>query len=354
MPSREFYGYILIIIFIKSHNIMDINNLVKIGVFYDGNFLYHVSNYYNYFHDRKSRLSIKGLHEFIRHQAAKANGDAGAIRNCQIVDAHYFRGRLSASEANQKNNQLYYDRVFDDVLSSEGVATHYLPIRTTNGHRQEKGIDVWLALETFELAFYKKYDIVCLIASDGDYVPLIRKLNALGVKVMLLAWDFEYTDDFGNDKVTRTSQDMLDLATIPVAMHEVINNRIEKDKPIVNNLFVHKNSSDYKNSYGREFTRENYSRRSDSKIEDSVNDSNISDDDDDAYNSSLGNGTDSGSIMSIKNGYGFIKYPPNNLFFHFQDVLNVDFNELQPGDKVYFRIIQNEEGEDVATDVELA
>jgi uncharacterized LabA/DUF88 family protein/cold shock CspA family protein len=344
------------------------NKLIKIGVFYDGNFLYHISNYYNYFHERKSRLSIKGLHELIRYKAAEAVGDKSNLRMSQIVDAHYFRGRLAASEANQKNNQLYYDRVFDDVLSSEGVTTHYLPIRHVGAVKYEKGLDVWLALEAFEQSFYKKYDYVCLIASDGDYVPLIRKLNALGTKVMLLAWDFEYIDDFGNEKVTRTSQEMLDLANLPVQMHELINNRINKDNPIINSLFVQRNSSDYNSSYGSGFTRDNYrsSDRSSAQTEKNSepqgrgirNKQNTGN----AFQSKpsgeveeqLGNGIESGTVLSIKNGYGFIKFPPNNLFFHYHDVVNVDFNELQPGDNVYFKLDVNDDGEDVAKEVELA
>jgi hypothetical protein len=37
-------------------------SLTRIGVFYDGNYFLHVSNFYNYFHGRKSRISISGLH----------------------------------------------------------------------------------------------------------------------------------------------------------------------------------------------------------------------------------------------------------------------------------------------------
>ena len=53
----------------------------------------------------------------------------------------------------------------------------------------EKGIDVWLALEALEQSYYKHYDFVVLLAGDGDYLPLLRKLNAFGIRVMLLFWE---------------------------------------------------------------------------------------------------------------------------------------------------------------------
>lgn len=109
-------------------------NVTKIGVFYDGNFFSHVSNYYAYAHPRRARIDIEGLHDFIRHKAA--DEEQTDIRHAQIVDAHYFRGRRSADEAN-----LYGERVFDTVLMRAGVVTHYLPLTS----RGEKGVDVWLA-----------------------------------------------------------------------------------------------------------------------------------------------------------------------------------------------------------------
>ena len=41
------------------------NKLTRIGIFYDGNFFSHVSNYYLYHHERRARINITGLHEFI-------------------------------------------------------------------------------------------------------------------------------------------------------------------------------------------------------------------------------------------------------------------------------------------------
>ncbi|MFP4369582.1 MAG: NYN domain-containing protein [Bacteroidota bacterium] len=310
------------------------NKLVRVGVFYDGNYLYHVSNYYYYFHERKSRISIAGIHHFIKQKVAELLGEGISSRHCQIVDSHYFRGRLNAREASQKGNLLYYDRVFDDILMAENVTTHYLPVKTVQGHKEEKGIDVWLALEAYELTAYKNYDVLVLIAGDGDYVPLVRKVNTLGTSVMLLSWDFEYTDDYGIARKTRTSQDLLEQVTFPISMHEVIENRLEKDKFMINNLFVphspyhNNNTNNGSGGHSKDLDREPKHYEKDQTHHES-------------------------DIFSIKDGYGFIKYPPNNLFFHYDSVVNADFEELQPYDKVRFRITKNERGEDIATDVEL-
>ncbi|MCB0576231.1 MAG: NYN domain-containing protein, partial [Saprospiraceae bacterium] len=195
-------------------------SLTRIGVFYDGNYFLHVSNYYAYHHERRSRLSISGLHEFVRHRIAEE--EKKDFHLCQIVDAHYFRGRLSAQEASAEGNRLFYDRLFDDILMMEGVTTHYLPVRTVQGYRQERGIDVWMALEAFELTLHKKFDVVILIASDSDFVPLVRKLHTLGVRVMLLAWDYEYYDEEGRRRSTVTSQYLWEEVTYPLAMQNVI------------------------------------------------------------------------------------------------------------------------------------
>lgn len=79
--------------------------LARIGVFYDGNYFLHVSYYYNYDHPRKRRLSLSGLHEFIRNQVAQEEEEEPHL--CQIVDAHYFCGRLNACESSQRADTLY-------------------------------------------------------------------------------------------------------------------------------------------------------------------------------------------------------------------------------------------------------
>ena len=187
----------------------------RIGIFYDGNYFSRVSRYYNYHHERRSRISISGLHSFLKAQVARL--ESADPRFCQIVDAHYFRGRLKASEAGQRD-VLLAERQFDDILVREGVTAHYLPL----GPGGEKGVDVMLALEAFELATYKKYDVVVLISADGDFLPLVRKLNSIGVRVMVTAWDIKFCDAVGVERETRTSQALLEEAAYPLLMNKII------------------------------------------------------------------------------------------------------------------------------------
>ncbi|MBL7963141.1 MAG: NYN domain-containing protein [Flavobacteriales bacterium] len=291
---------------------------LKVGVFYDGSYFTHVSNYYNYVHPHRRRIHIGGLHDFIRHQLAEL--EATGPNLCHIIDAHFFRGRFAAREAREKPDQLYYDRVFDEVLMYNGVQTHYLPLRDMAGRKKEKGIDVLMALETYELCMLKRYDVVVLIASDGDHVPLVRKLHALGCKTMLLGWDFEFTDELtGELQTTRTSRDLWNEVSYPLQMTELVEEGLKGNDPVVRELFVAKEErveehAHTANGLGEE--QENGRRRSE--------------------------------VMSLHNGYGFIRFPDNNLFFIHQDVENPLFAELMVGDEVEFDVATNDRGQRVA------
>ena len=312
--------------------------LTKIGVFYDGNYFLHVSNYYKYSHERKSRLSVAGIHRFIRSHAA----DLCTIDEhlCHIVDAHYFRGRVNAFENRNAENGseiLYYERLFDDMLHAEGITTHYLPVRVEHdGSRHEKGIDVLLALEAFELAFYKRFDILVLIASDGDYVPLVRKLNALGVRVMVLSWDFEYVNAAGKNSITRTSQALLEEVTYPVAMHEIIDNRVKRNDPLISGLFTNRENSGEYSSFV-------YTERKQPTVETVKVDP-----------STFKPSAKKSTIKAIKDQYGFINNEPEDAFFHCTNVIDCDFSELQVGDTVEFIEMLSDQGKCVAKDVRLS
>jgi len=326
------------------------SRLLRIGIFYDGNYFYHVSNYYCYAHQRRARLSIPGLHDFVKRQVAELEGVD--YRFCHIVDCHYFRGRLPAMEANARQI-LLNERVFDDILMREGVVTHYLPMSRQGG---EKGVDVWLSLESLELTIFKKFNIVVLLACDGDYVPLVRKLNSIGTRVMVLGWDFEYMDDNGNTRSTTTSARLMNEVTYPVWMHKIIDDEKRSSSPLINALFVPSQHERQAFSAAAPYAspspvasapqgpRELQQplpqpppRGAYEEPEEEVNGNLIA-----PPGQRL-----AGKIVQLKNGYGFIttETPGKNLFFFWEDIEGVDFNELRVGDSLEYELGVNERGE---------
>ncbi|WP_244826595.1 NYN domain-containing protein [Caballeronia sp. TF1N1] len=192
--------------------------LTKIGVFYDGNYFDLVSKYYMHQHPKKAWLSIHGLHEYIRHRVALV--ETVDARDCQVIDAHYFRGRFSARKSADKGHDiLFNERVLDDILMRENVTAHYFPMSFAG---KEKGIDVWLALEAFELSIYKQFNVVVLIAGDSDYIPLARKLKTLGIRVMVVCWSYSFETTTREQKGANPSQMLLNEVSYPLMMSEVI------------------------------------------------------------------------------------------------------------------------------------
>ena len=296
-------------------------DLLRIGVFYDGTYFSHVSNYYLYEHERRARISIGGLHEFIRDEIAREEGVDK--RFCQIVDSHYFRGRLSAKLA-QAQDSLYRERQFDDVLIREGVTMHLLPVSSdSNGEISEKGIDVWFALEAFELAVHKRFDVSVILTGDGDFVPLVRKLNTLGTRVMLLAWDFDFQRD-GRTHGTRTSQVLINEVTYPVMMSDEIDSRGRKKDPAIARLFVQR-PKETTPTAGIEDPRLAVSS---GPTEDS-----------DTRTGAIAN-------TNVDKGYGFIRPDGggDNMFFHVKSLIDCELAELLPGSAVSFDVIGTDRG----------
>ena len=326
--------------------------VLKIGVFYDGNYLYHVSNYYAYRHELHSRLSISGLHQFIRERVA--HFEQTSPKYCHIVDAHYFRGRYSTQVIEQKG-WLRGERIFEDVLMYNGVTTHYWPMTEGN----EKSVDIALALEAYELTVLKKFDVCVVIAGDGDYAPLVKKLNNTGTRVMILGWDFDYTDDRGIRHETRVSRTLLCEATFPVLMSDIINKGLYAPGTR-GSLFVAKQMDEAQ----AEETECDEIEDEDMDFEAFDNAEGDAKTEESAASDGAENAHDHdevledkpielcGAICSVKldKGYGFIKPDPVNnvqsddIYFHYSDLENCTFESLRPGDQVHFKLGLNDRG----------
>lgn len=166
---------------------------LSVGVFIDGGYYAKVNRALKA--EENSIIRVRSLFDFISGRLAFEEGIDPS--DCQITEAHYFRGRYRVKEAYDKH-LLYNERKFEDTLIENDVVFHYKHLREVDRDGQvqviEKGIDVWFALEAYELAVFRKFDYVVLITGDADHEMLVRKLKALKIKTVLLTWNLTDVD----------------------------------------------------------------------------------------------------------------------------------------------------------------
>ena len=138
------------------------------------------------------RVNVKGLIKFIQKSISEKYGLESS--SCIVTETHFFRGRYKAYDA-KKLNLLLEDRKFEDRLIENDVVLHYKHVyNLPDGTPHEKGIDVWFALETYEMAMYRDFDFVVMITGDADYEMLARKLKSLKIPAVLLSWHYDDQD----------------------------------------------------------------------------------------------------------------------------------------------------------------
>ena len=309
-------------VFLEWENKMREKDICRIAVFYDGAYFFKVSSYYLYQHERRARLSFRGVHDFIISEVAQREGIAPG--RCQIVDAAYFQGRLTAQQAAEQD-RLFSARVFEDALTRADIALfqQHLAFRP-DGSFEEKRIDVWLALEAYEMTSLKNYDVCVLITGDGDFVPLVRKLNTLGARVMLLGWEFEYEREDGRTMRTQVSTGLIDRVTYPIHMKSEIDDRARRHDPLIDGLFLPQSgTSEWDWRSHRDTSR--------------------------TLPADFVEGVEcQGTVVNLiaGKGYGFIKpiTGTDNYFFHAIDLVDIVIDDLRYDDKVSFVTARGEKG----------
>lgn len=158
--------------------------LNSIGLFIDGGYYEKIGP------GLKKHLNLHNIINYV--QLAVAQRFGLDKNNCKVTEVHYFRGRFPALSSDLSTNNK--KRVYEDELIEEDVVFHFKHMRKIGGINQEKGIDVWFSLETFELTLYRDFDVVVLITGDSDHEMLARKIKALKKQVVLLTWNVATND----------------------------------------------------------------------------------------------------------------------------------------------------------------
>lgn len=208
--------------------------LTRIAVFFDGSYFMNASQYFHKEHPRNAFLTFTGFHEYVRHKVA--DRERRDVTYCQIVESHFFRGRFSLTAAQQKN-ALEADRFIDQLLMYAGIVTHYYPMNETASPPQEKGIDVWLSLEAYDLAVHKRFDVLVLFSGDQDFVPLVRKVNGIGTRVMVIGLEAQWEYN-GRPYRIHMSQALINEASYPVLLNDEVDTKTAKGDRIIDGLFL--------------------------------------------------------------------------------------------------------------------
>ena len=158
---------------------------LSIGVFIDGGYFAKIDE--GLARKKMGKVNVKGLFRFIPEIISKETGIDRKL--LYITEAHYYRGRFRAPDADNRN-LLLQERQFEDSLIENDIIFHYKHLRPNpSGGVIEKGVDTWFALDTYELTLYRDFDFVVLISGDADHEMLARKLKALKTHTILLTWD---------------------------------------------------------------------------------------------------------------------------------------------------------------------
>ncbi|MDR0796210.1 MAG: NYN domain-containing protein [Tannerella sp.] len=187
---------------------------ISIGLFIDGGYFEKV---YNEAKKQGYVLQIGKLIRFCKRYLS--NYFDLKEDDCKLIVRHYFRGRFRADEA-IANNRLEKERRFEDSLIEHDVVFHYKHLQNFRDEQRgeierEKGIDVWFALEAYEIAVARNLDIVIIFTGDGDHEMLLNKMKLLKKKAVLLTWHL--------DSYTGVSRQLKEEASLHIELKKILN-----------------------------------------------------------------------------------------------------------------------------------
>ena len=193
---------------------------LSIGVFIDGGYFAKIDE--GLAKKNLGKVNVKGLFQYIPEMIGRQFGIDR--KHLYITEAHYYRGRYRATDADNRN-LLLEERQFEDTLIENDIIFHYKHLRPNpSGGVIEKGVDTWFALDTYELTLYRQFDYVVLISGDADHEMLIRKLKALKTDAILLTWDV--TSNSSTSKLLREE----------ACTHIEISKLVEENKDLIKKI----------------------------------------------------------------------------------------------------------------------
>lgn len=204
-------------------------NTVRVMVFYDGNYFKQGQLYFRY-KEKRGWFSLPELHSLLeKYVASKTKASTDVTK---VVAAHYYDGRLTTNVAH--GEQLEKERDFEMALINAGIITHYLPVTETpkpganaddvTYKLAQKGVDVELAIDVLDAAHEDRYDVAVIVAGDGDFVPVVRRITSLSKHALIAHFEIDpWTDDRGiNKRPTYCSRALIDASSWSLNFNQLV------------------------------------------------------------------------------------------------------------------------------------
>jgi uncharacterized LabA/DUF88 family protein len=131
---------------------------------------------------------------------------------------------------NTDENRLKNDRNRHLSLMHAGIEMKFQPM-SQSLPQCEKGVDVAMAIDIFEIGIEGTIDVAVLITGDGDFVPLVRALMKKGVVAVCAHFEYEENGNksFANKRLKEACSHALNI-------NEFEND--ENNKHFFNSLFI--------------------------------------------------------------------------------------------------------------------
>lgn len=138
----------------------------------------------NFLHGFKA-TSHSGKHLDYRKLGEKL---AALASNRELLRIYFFCSIPNQADARDPA-QFRRQQSFLEKLQYNGIKVTALPLRKRpNGDLYEKGVDVHLVTDLLQLGFKDAYDVAVVVSGDGDFVPAIEAVMALGKRVEVAAF----------------------------------------------------------------------------------------------------------------------------------------------------------------------
>ena len=154
---------------------------LRIAFFVDGFTLKKVNEYYRFFHPYHTRLDFRGLRSWARHEALKLFSPKSSFctRECHYYHP-YKRPGDYASACGLKG--------LERELHHGGFNVHYAESVGNDRFTPNLG----LIDDALMFAAFGRMGVAVLFSTQGQFSIFPERLRAVGVKTLVLGWNFAY------------------------------------------------------------------------------------------------------------------------------------------------------------------